>query len=131
MKFTSRSRDTVTHASVVWHDSKEYAGVRYAIRRVSLSQRIELIDKVRSLLQRHEFLKAGDSSDQLEANLGELLIRKLYLEWGLVALENLTIDDEQATVPLLIEKGPDSLTDEIITAIRGQLELTTEERKNS
>ena len=51
-------------------------GVHYAIRRVSLSQRIELTKRARELSLRHEFLKAGDAPDQLEASLADLLIRK-------------------------------------------------------
>lgn len=131
MKFTSRSRETVNYASVVWHDSKAVGGVRFAIRRISLQQRIELGTRVRELMQRHDFLKAGHGSDELEANLNELLTRKLYLEWGLRELVNLTLDGEPATVTSLIEYGPEVLTEEIVAAIRGQLELSDPERKNS
>lgn len=131
MRFTSHSRKETNYASVIWHESKTIGGVRYATRRVSLQQRIELASKIREIVLRHEFLKAGDPGDQLEVTLGELLVRKLYIEWGLQEIEGLAIDGEPATVESIVAKGPEALTDEIVTSIRGQLELSGEERKNS
>jgi hypothetical protein len=130
MKFPSRLRNKSSYASVLWFESEAVQGVRYGIRRVSLCQRIELAKKARELSIRHEFLKAGDASDQLEASLADLLVRKLYIEWGLAEVTGLRVDSEPATVEVLIEKGPEALTDEIIAAIRGQLGLSEEERKN-
>jgi len=89
-----------------------------------------LTKRARELSIRYEFLKAGDASDQLEASLADLLVRKLYIEWGLTELTGLRVDREPATVALLIEKGPEALVDEIIAAIRGQLGLSEQERKN-
>jgi hypothetical protein len=106
-------------------------GVNYVIRRVSLSQRIELTKKVRELAIRYEFLQAGNTPDQLEASLADLLARRLYLEWGLADMSGLTIDQQPATVDVLIEKGPEALSDEIIAAIRAEVGLSEEERKNS
>jgi hypothetical protein len=130
MKFPSRLRKKSSYASVLWFESETVQGVCYGIRRVSLSQRIKLTKKARELSIRHEFLKAGDTSDQLEASLADLLVRKLYIEWGLAELTGLRVDREPATVELLIEKGPEALADEIVAAIRGQLGLSEEERKN-
>jgi hypothetical protein len=130
MKFPSRLRKKPSYASVLWFESETVHGVRYGIRRVSLSQRIELTKKARELSIRHEFLKAGDASEQLEASLTDLLVRKLYIEWGLAEITGLRVDKEPATVEVLIEKGPEVLADEIIAAIRGQLGLSEEERKN-
>jgi hypothetical protein len=131
MKFMSHSRESASYSSVIWHDSKALAGVRYATRRISLKQRIELASKVREIVLQHEFLKAGDASDQLEVTLGELLAQKLYIQWGLHEIQGLTIDGEPAIVESVIEKGPEELTDEIVATIRAQLELSEEERKNS
>ena len=129
-KFISPLHKTEKHSSVVWHDSKIIAGVRYATRRISLLQRIELTSQVRELMLRHEFLKAGDAAEGLEATLGELFVQKLYVEWGLCEIDGLTIDGEPASRQLLIEKGPESLTQEIVAAIRSELELSEQERKN-
>ena len=127
----SHSRESVNYSSIVWHDSKSLPGVRYATRRISLMQRIELTSKVREIVLQHEFFKAGDVSEQLEVSLGELLVRKLYIEWGLDQIQGFTIDGEEATMESIIEKGPEELTDEIAASIRTQLELSLEERKNS
>lgn len=131
MNCISHSHEGASYSSVVWHESKALSGVRYATRRVSLLQRIELTSKVRETVLRHEFLKNGDTSDQLEVSLGELLVRKLYVEWGLHEIQGLTIDGEAATVESIIDRGPEVLTDEIVATVRSELELSGEERKNS
>jgi hypothetical protein len=79
---------------------------------------------------RNEFLRAGDAPEQLEASLADLLVRRLYIEWGLAELTGLSVDEEPATVEVLIDKGPEALADEIISAVREQLSLSEEERKN-
>jgi hypothetical protein len=81
-------------------------------------------------MRRDEFLRAGDAADQVEAGLADLLVRKLYVEWGLVEIEGLEIDGAAATPQLLIDAGPEELTDEIAASIQGELSLTEEERKN-
>jgi len=131
MKSMSHSREITSYSSIVWHESKRFPGVRYATRRISLMQRIELTSRVREIVLQHEFLKAGDASEQLEATLGELLARKLYIEWGLHEIHGLTIDGETAVMQSVIAKGPEELTDEIVATIREELELSGEERKNS
>jgi hypothetical protein len=131
MRFISHLRKTPDHSSLMWHDSQTVPGVRFALRRVSLAQRIELARSVRDLTLKHEFLKAGDTAEQLESSLADLLARRLYLVWGVDRLEGLRIDGEPATVEMLIDKGPDELSDEIVDAVRRELGLSEEERKNS
>jgi hypothetical protein len=120
----------VEYQSVRWHESKEFAGVRFAIRKVSLAARIELTRQARELTLRYEFLKAGDQQEQLEAALSDLLVRQLYLSWALKSIEGLTIDGEPATTQTLIEQGPERLSGEIAEAIVRGIELSEEERKN-
>jgi hypothetical protein len=131
MRFTSLLRESFNYQSLIWHESAAVKGVRFATRRVSLAQRIELTQKARELSLKYEFLKAGEPSDQVEASLADLLVRRLYLEWGLVELTGLTIDGQQPTADALIEKGPEALGEEVIDTIRAELELSGEERKNS
>ncbi len=130
MKFISRLRRAPDYSSLVWHDSRTVPGVRFAIRRISLGQRIELTKSVRELALRYEFLKSGEPADQLEASLSDLLVRKLYIEWGVAALEGLQINSQTATPEMLIESGPELLSHEIVEKIRAELELSEEERKN-
>jgi hypothetical protein len=98
---------------------------------VSLAHRIELTRKVRELTLRNEFLRAGSTPDQLEAALGDLLSRRIYLEWGLAEIQGLTIDGVAATPESLIERGPESIAREIEAAIASELQLTDQETKNS
>jgi hypothetical protein len=130
-KFTSPLHKQAEYSSVVWRSSDTYKGVRYAIRKISIAQRIEMAERIQTLSSKYEFLKAGDALEQAEAHLADLLVRKLYIEWGLAVIEGLVIDGEKASLDLLIEKGPELLCDEIVAAIREELELSSEERKNS
>jgi hypothetical protein len=125
------SRKDIDYSSIVWHRSQQFEGVSFAIRRPSLEQRIEMTSRVRDLTLKHEFLKAGDIADQLAASLSELLVSKLYLQWGLAEIKGLKIDGEQASVINLIERGPERLIEEIIGAIKAESALTEDERKNS
>jgi hypothetical protein len=111
-------------------DSKTFSGVRYTIRRISLGRRIELTRQARELTIKNEFLRAGDATDQLEAAFSELLVRRMYLEWGLVSVEGLRIDGRPATPQSMAAHGPELLADEIIESLRSELGLTEEERKN-
>lgn len=130
MKPTSPLPSEVSYASLSWHNSKTMEGVRFAIKRVSLAQRLDLNRRVRELTLRHEFLNAGPAADQLEAAWADLLVRKLYVEWGLAGIEGLSIDGKTATLELLIDKGPEQLIDEVVSAIQEETGLSEEERKN-
>jgi hypothetical protein len=121
----------VKYSSLIYRESLSTPGVRYAVRKVSLAQRMELTKNVRELCLKHEFLQAGDTSDRLESQLTDLMVRRLYLEWGLAEISGLRIDGSTATIELLIARGPEQLTDEIIESIKSELGLTEDERKNS
>ncbi len=130
MNFIWRSRNAIAYESVGWHDSEALPKVRFAIRKISLANRLELIKQIRELCLRHDFLRAGDTAEQSEATIGDLLVKRLYLEWGLIAILGLTIDGKPATVESLINNGPEELTEEVMERIRIELGLTEQERKN-
>ena len=130
MRFTLPLHRDVHYSNVLWRESGTIPGVRYAIRRISVANRIELISKTRELAIKHEFLKAGDAMDQLEGSLADLLVRKLYLEWGLIEIHGLKINGRPATAHSLIEEGPERLAEEIVGEVRSELGLTEDERKN-
>lgn len=119
------------YESTLWKVSTSVPGVRYCVRRASLRQRIELVQRARELSLRTEFLNAGNSSDQLEATLADLHVQQLYLQWGLVDIAGFTIDGLKPDVHMLIEKGPETLAKEIVEAIQTELSLSENERKNS
>ncbi len=126
-----RSHKETDYASVVWHESRCLERVSFSVRRPSLAQRIELTGRVRELTLKHEFLKAGDASENIEAALSELLVHKLYVEWGLAEIQGLRIDGNPADTERLIERGPEELIHEIVIAIKAECGLTEDERKNS
>ena len=129
MKFISPWRKTICYQSQVRFQSKSIPGVSFSIRKVSLAQRIDLSSRIRELTLRNEFLRAGELTDHLDANIADLLVRKLYLEWGLVAIEGLKIDAKTASTQSLVDQGPEVLVCEIADAIRFQMELSDAERK--
>ncbi|MBV9269069.1 MAG: hypothetical protein JO061_23060 [Acidobacteriaceae bacterium] len=130
MKWLSRSREPVDHETAIWLQSTALPAVEYAIRRVSLAGRIELTEKVRDLVLRREFLQAGGAGDQLEANIADLLVRQLYVQWGLVAIKGLRVNGRRAEIEDVINHAPEKLANEIVEAVKSELGLTDEERKN-
>src|ERR1700751_763715 len=98
MKSILPSLKDVEYASIVWRKSQAMPGVEFAVRRPSLAQRIDLLESARSLTLKQEFLNAGDESDQLTASLKDLLVRLLYVEWGLIEIKRLRIDGVRATI---------------------------------
>ena len=119
------------HQSWAWFDASTWAGVRYRIVAVSVARRIELARRIREIGRQLEFLEAGnDTRDKLEAMVLAGEIDQAYLEWGLEALEGLTIDGEAATPETLISKGPVDLAGEILARIKAACGLSEEERKN-
>jgi hypothetical protein len=117
------------HESVVWFDGPE--GVRYAIRCLSVARRILLARRIREIGRGVEFFEASaDPREKLEAAVLAAEIDRAYLEWGLEAVEGLTIDGEAATPATLIETGPMDLATEILARIKAECGLSEGERKN-
>ncbi len=131
MKSFSLSPKQTCYSTVVWHESTVFPGVHFAVRRSSLAQRIELTRKMRELTLKNEFLRAGDTADQLQASLSDLLARRTYVQWGLAEIRGLIIDGLQADVESVLDKGPENLIEEIITRISDETGLNEQERKNS
>ena len=130
MNFTWHSLKTVQCADVIWMQSKTVPGVSFAVRRVSLGERIALAAKVRESLHKHDFLIAGESVDRLDAGLTGLLVKAAYVEWGLKQVKGLKLNGKKASVTDAVRDGPEALVDEILAAIKAELGLTEEERKN-
>jgi hypothetical protein len=117
--------------SAVWHDASSVAGVRFAVARMSFGRRLELMRKIREIGRKTEFLTASaDVKDQFENAVLTGDVERAYLEWGLVAVEGLTIDGEAAAPNSLIEKGPVELTLEILSKVKSECGLSEDEQKN-
>ena len=86
--------------------------------------------RVRELARRMEFLGAGkDSADKMDAALLRAEIEQLYVAWGVKAVEGLTVNGIAAG-PEMLAEGPESLFREALEAVRKELGLSEEERKN-
>lgn len=124
-------RASMEYSSSLWFDAASCGGVRYRIARVSVGRRIELARRIREIGRKLEFFEASnDPREKLEAMVLTHEIDRGYLEWGLEAIEGLSIDGEAATPLALIEKGPADLSAEILTRIKSECGLNEEERKN-
>lgn len=112
-------------------ESRLYPGVKYRIARMSFGRRLELMRKVRDLARRVEFLGAGqDPADKMDAALLQAEIDKVYVSWGVKAVEGLTLDGMIAS-PEMLTAGPEDLFREALAAVRRETGLSEEERKNS
>jgi hypothetical protein len=124
-------RSALQYESAVSIDSKSAPGVRFAIHRISFGRRMELSRRVRELSRKAEFLEAGtELNEKIEASILAQEIDAMYLQWGLASIEGFIIDDEPATAVRLLEKGPEDLVREIVSAIKEQCGLSEPERKN-
>ena len=99
---------------------------------MSLGRRIDLGQRVRELGLKLEFLQAGQTmQEQVEAGVLQNEIDRLYLQWGLLGVTGLRIDGVDAPPPAVVDRGPEALTKEILEAIKRELDLSEDERKNS
>jgi hypothetical protein len=124
-------KGAVQYESIISLESKAAPGVRFAIHRISFGRRMELSRRVRELSRKAEFLAAGtEVHEKIEANILAQEIDAMYLQWGLVSITGIVIDGEPATAERFLEKGPEELVREVISAIKAQCGLSESERKN-
>lgn len=122
---------TMTYESTRTIDSKTIPGVRFTIHRMSFGRRLELAQRVREAGRSLEFKQAGSSvADSVEAAITSAELERICLDWGLRAVEGLMIDGEPADPKMLVDRGPEELTREIISEIRMESGLSPDERKN-
>ena len=121
----------MTYESEKVVESKAAPGVRFRVARMSFGRRMELMREVRELARRKEFLESGQSAEErMDGALLQGEIDRLFVKWGLRAVEGLRLDGEQATPELLAETGPEELFREALDAVRAEVGLTPNERKN-
>ncbi|HUQ95643.1 MAG TPA: hypothetical protein VM120_28455 [Bryobacteraceae bacterium] len=119
------------YQSTVEYESRTCAGVKYTLRRVSLASRLELLQRVQHYVNKLDFLNAGNTTkESYEAAVVEKEIERAYLDWGLLGVNGLVIDNAAASAATLVEKGPEALTREILIALKQELGLKEDERKN-
>jgi hypothetical protein len=119
------------YESYVTVESHACHGVRFRVRRLSLARRLELVRLIRETGEKLAFHMAGDSVVDA-ASAAEIRARldTLYIRWGLEEISGITIDSEPVTLENLLGRGPDALAREIVEAIKAELFLDEDERKN-
>lgn len=121
---------------IVWNSNKTVAsekipGVEFVITRMTFGRRLELMKRVRDLAARLEYFDAGrEEKNRIEASLLGGQLDRLYIEWGLEEIRGLELDGEPATPMLLIDRGPEELVQEALSAIKRECGLNEQERKN-
>ncbi|MBZ5623801.1 MAG: hypothetical protein LAQ69_34630 [Acidobacteriia bacterium] len=122
----------MTYESVTVVESQTAPGVRFSVAKMSFGRRVELTRKVRELARRMEFLEAGpEPGERMDAALLQAEIDRLYLAWGLRAIEGLEVDGVGAIPATLADAGPEELFREALEAVRAETGLNEAERKNS
>ena len=121
----------MTYESFTTVESRACPGVRFRVRRLSLARRMELIRLIRETGEKLAFHIAGDSvTDAANAAGIQARMDALYIRWGLDEISGLTIDGEPVSLDNLLDRGPDKLAREVVDAIKGELFLDEDERKN-
>ena len=111
-------------------ESPTHPGVKFRIAKVSFARRVDLMRRVRELARRAEFLGAGqEPADKMDAALLQAEIELLYVTWGVKTVEGLTVNGIAAS-PELLAEGPEDLFRQALAAVRQELGLSEEERKN-
>jgi len=112
-------------------ESKAHPGVTFVISKMSLGRRLDLIQRVRDLALKHEFVEAGGSpKERLEAAALSAEIDHLYVRWGVQQLIGLEVDGLPATPAMLASHGPEDLCQEAASAVKAECGLSEAERKN-
>jgi len=112
-------------------ESQKAAGVRFTVLKMSFGRRMKLMERVRELARRAEFLAAGESAgERMDAALARAEIDRLYVSWGVLEVRGLTVDGVEATPQILAETGPEELFREALELVRRETGLNEAERKN-
>jgi hypothetical protein len=112
-------------------ESRVAPGVTFSVLKMSFGRRVELMQEVRELARRAEFLEAGKAAgDRMDAALVGAEIDRLFLKWGLKEVRGLELDGAPATPETLAEGGPEELCREALEAVRREIGLSEQERKN-
>jgi len=121
----------MTYESVRVVESRVAGGVTFTVSRMSFERRLELMRRIRELARRVEFLEAGGGPlGQMDAALLQAEIDREYVSWGLRSISGLELDGKCATPDLLCTCGPEEVFREALAAVRAEMGVSTEERKN-
>ena len=111
--------------------SQSRPGVEFVIARMTFGRRLELMTRVRDLAARLEYFEAGREERQnaWRRAYSRAEIDRLYVRWGLEEVRGLEIDGAPADVDALIDRGPEDLFLEALSAIRAECGLSGSRKK--
>lgn len=123
--------DPLPYESVAVVASKAMPGVTLTVARMSFDRRVALMRRIRELARRAEFLGGGQSTeDKMDSALVQAEIERTYVAWGLKAVSGLVIDGRDANPETLSVDGPEVLFREALAAVRAEIGLSEDQRKN-
>lgn len=120
----------MSYESVTTVESQVVPGVRLQVVRMSFGRRVELMRRVREMARRVECYEGGDLGQRMDAGVLRAEIERLYVEWGIQSVSGLLVDGVEADVAGMIERGPEEVFREALSAVRREAGLTDDERKN-
>ena len=119
------------YESAVTVSSEARPGLELRVARMSFGRRLELMKRVRELARRVEFHEAStDPRERMDAGLLRAEIDRMFVLWGVLSVEGLSVDGQAATAAVLADRGPEDVFHEALAAVRKETGLTEEERKN-
>lgn len=111
--------------------SRNHPGVEFEIALMTFGRRIELMRQVRDLAAKLEYFESGqDAKNSMESGLLGAEIDRLFVRWGIEEIRGLEIDGVPATVESFVDRGPEDLVFEALTAVKAECGLNENERKN-
>jgi hypothetical protein len=124
---------TMDYSSSYTLESKTLPGVHVRLRRMSFGRRLELARALRQALEQMDQVLAAGESEIAAAERATVAAEAdaACLRWAVAEVQGLEIDGQPATVESLLASGPEELVCEVLSAVRAELGLNEEERKNS
>jgi hypothetical protein len=119
----------VGYESVIQKESNVCPGVTYRVARMSFGRRIELMRLVREITMKFEFQEAAGEAGRMAAAILSSEVDRLYVGWGLKAVDGLLIDGLPATPQMLLLEGPEDLLKEALEIVRAECGLSDQEKK--
>lgn len=117
--------------STVRHESAVVAGVWFRVKRMTLRQRIKLLEEIYPLYNDAEFLKAGETAiERLAAQVKTLKLQEILLRWGIESIGGLVVDGREVAAHEVSEEAPAELAAEILQRVQEAAGLTKEQEKN-
>lgn len=117
--------------TTVRYESSVAAGVWFRVRRMTLRQRIQLLEDLYPLYTEAEFLKSGATeAERLMAQVKTLKLQEILLRWGVESVGGLVVNGRELAARELSENAPEELAAEMVQRVQEAAGLTEKQEKN-